>query len=278
MPRASDRFRIAGDLLAGSHGDGRWNNFGHWAEARNYSEAARALARLHGDAAALAPEMRVLELACGFGAGLDLWRTEFGVRSLSVLELREECLRILRARPDASQLRLVQGRFDEPLAGRFGDAGFDAILCVDAAYHARSLPALLAASAPLLAPGGVIVFSTLVQGSGYGGVGPMRRAMLRWALSLASVPAGSVLDRRTVLSCIDAAGLSGDSLRDLTGEVFTGFAAWVAKRHLELQPSQRRSGAWRKIRLAAQMCRSLASTRRLEYVLVVSRRKAGAPA
>jgi len=271
MSRADDRFRIAGDLLAGPDGDGRWNNLGYWPGARDYTAAARELARQHGALAGIRPGLRVLELACGFGAGLELWQAEFGVTASCALERREACARAIAAVPDGLPTTVVQGRFDEPLVATVGAARFDAILCVDAAYHARSLAAFLETCAPALAPDGVLVFSTVARGAGYDDLGPIGRTALHWVLRLADIPAASVCDRPTLPCLIDAVGLQAEAVRDLSHGVFAGFASWVERRDRSLGGVSRWSRDWLKIRMTARLCRWLARTRAIEYLLVVVR-------
>jgi len=269
MRRAADRFRIAGELLAGPAGDGRWNNLGCWNGAPDYTAAARALARRHGQAAGLRPGMRLLELACGYGAGLDLWASEFGVTATHAVELRETCVAAITTRRPAT--RILRGRFDEPLTALAG-ARFDAILCVDAAYHARSLRAFLAACAPLLAPQGVLVFSTLVRGPGYATLHPLRRVILHRALALAGIPQASVGAPQALTTWAGAAGLDLERLDDLTGPVLAGFAGWAAQRQSLLDRAAHWSRDWLKIRMTAALCRSVARDRSLSYVLAIARR------
>jgi SAM-dependent methyltransferase len=272
MPRAGEHFHIAGDLLAGPGGDGRWNNLGYWNGAPSYTAAARTLAHRHGQAAGLRPGMRVLELACGYGAALDLWAAEFGVTASHALELRQACVTAITAPPQRPMTRILQGRFDEPIAALVGDTRFDAILCVDAAYHARSLPAFLAACAPVLAPQGVLVFSTLVRGPGYTTLHPLRRVILHRALALADIPRDSVRTPQGLIRELGAAGLDSERLDDLTEPVLAGFAGWVPQRQPLLDGAARWSPDWLKIRMTAALCRSVMRNRSLAYVLAVGRR------
>lgn len=270
MLPAADRFRIGGDLLAGPAGDGRWNNLGCWIDATDYTAAARALARRHGQAAGLRPGLRVMELACGYGAGLDLWASEFGVTASHALELRRTCVAAIATQRPAT--RLLTGRFDEPLTALVGGARFDAILCVDAAYHARSLRAFLAAVGPVLAPRGVLVFSTLMRGPGYATAGPLHHVILHRALALADIPRGSVCAPQDLIAELGLAGLDLESLDDLTLPVLAGFAGWVPQRQTLLDRAARWSRDWLKVRMTAALCRSVMDNRSLAYVIAVARR------
>ncbi|MDF1629226.1 MAG: methyltransferase domain-containing protein [Alcanivoracaceae bacterium] len=268
MANRPERFHIAGDLLAGPHGDSRWNNLGYWESARNYTEACSALAELHGLAANLKPSHRLLELACGYGAALDVWRDRFAVSRVSALEYRPECVSHIRSLPHTAVESVLLGHFDEPLDPGLSDSVFDAVLCVDAAYHASSLRAFIGVAESVLAERGVLVFSTVMLADTRGPESWPRAwfasALLRAAaISPASLPAESDL-RRTV----EEQGLVVTALEDISAAVFPGFADYVAKRSRNLGWRERYSAGWLKVVLTALWCRRLEKSKKLRYVLV----------
>ena len=268
MAVSPERFNIAGDLLAGPDGDCRWNNLGYWKNAQSYTEACRALAELHGVAAGLTASHRLLELACGYGAGFDVWRDRFRVSQISALEYRSDCVRHIRSTEQAGIDAVLTGRFDAPLNALFPGALFDAVICVDAAYHARSLAAFLAAAESVLAKQGVLVFSTLALVSAES-AGFLGKAMRRFA----GISPASLLTETDLRQTVAAQGLAVTAVDDIGNAVFAGFADWVAGRSRSLSWSEKCSVAWLKIAITARWCRRLAADRSLRYVLVSARRQ-----
>lgn len=267
MASRPERFDIAGDMLAGPGGDGRWNNLGYWKSAQNYTEACRALAALHGQAAGLGASHRLLELACGYGAALDVWRDWFSVSQIAALEYRPDCVRHIKSTEQPAIDAVLTGRFDEPLDVLFPGSSFDAVICVDAAYHARSLTAFVTAVESVLAERGVLVFSTLVLADARP-AGWLGTALL----NAAGISSASLLTEADLRQAVAEQGLVVTTVEDISDAVFTGFADWVARRSCNLNWREQYSAAWLKIAITARWCRRLATDRSLRYVLVSVRR------
>jgi cyclopropane fatty-acyl-phospholipid synthase-like methyltransferase len=261
-----ERFDIAGDLLAGPDGDGRWNNLGYWETAQNYTQACCALAERHGLVANLRPSNRVLELACGYGAAFDVWRDRFDVAQVSALEYRPDCVRHISSLRHPSVKSVLAGRFDEPLDELFPGLYFDAVLCVDAAYHATSLAAFVAAVKPVLAASGVLVFSTLVLAE----PAKARFSAARWfagaLLNAAVIPKGSLMAESAVCETVAEQGLVVTTVEDISDAVFAGFADWVARRS-GILPWRDKYSSWIKVEAVALWTRWL-SRKPLSYVLI----------
>ena len=269
MAASPERFNIAGDLLAGPDGDGRWNNLGYWKSAQNYTEACRALAELHGVAAGLTASHRLLELACGYGAALGVWCGHFNVSQIAVLEYRPDCVRYIRSLRQPTVDSVLMGRFDKPLDVLFPGPSFDAVICVDAAYHASSLAAFIAAAESVLAEQGVLVFSTLVLADA------RPAGWLNDVLSSAAgIPPASLVTESSLRQTVAAQGLLVTVVEDISDAVFAGLADWVAGRSHHLNWRQKYSAGWFKIAATAHCCRRLAVSNTLRYVLVTVRRPA----
>jgi cyclopropane fatty-acyl-phospholipid synthase-like methyltransferase len=261
---------MGGALLAGPGGDARWYNLGFWHDTRDYTAACVAMARLHGRTANLLPGQAVLELGCGRGAALSIWRNEFGLKRISALDMRAQCVSSLERHQPAPAEPIVQGRFDRPLPAILARQRYDAVVCIDAAYHATSLPEFAACASSVLRAGGILVFSTLTDT----GTGAARwRTRLRdAALRLAGVPAESIMTQPALQSVLQQHGLVEIEIRDIGAHVFAGFHAWVCRRHRELTARQRTSLAWTRIRITAWLCQYVAHHMLLDYVLVSARR------
>lgn len=276
---------IALDLLDDTPAGLAWSNLGDWSttgdSALDYPTACRQLALRVGRAAALQPGDAVLDLACGHGASLALWPDAFGVRDVSGLELREDCIAHIRRHaltapstlPTLPALptlaALVPGRFDTlPPPAALTARRFDAVLCVDAAYHARSLAAFAALAAALLPPAGRLAFTTLLRPD----PAPALSPALDFSLARAGIPAASVLRADTLRATLAAQGFRDIHLTLLDTEVLAGFAAFVQRRRAALPWRRQASPGWLKIQATAWLCHTLYRHRALHYVLVSATR------
>jgi SAM-dependent methyltransferase len=145
-----------------------WGNLGLWSSAdQPYADACRALADRVAAAAGLGPGQRVVSLACGSGEELRHWVQAHGVHS--ALGVEADAQRARRARRRMARAGLVAQCpvVVQPAlawAARRGahDARFDAVLCVDAAYHLSPRLQLLRHALALLQPGARLAFTDLV--------------------------------------------------------------------------------------------------------------------
>lgn len=235
----------AGDESACLHAGGRaaaWGNLGLWrSPADDYAGACEALARALGEAAALRPGDRVLSLACGAGEELRLWRRDFGAGELVGIEADAGLARAAAMRvPDAvvlagSALALLPG-----LARRF-----DAVLCVDAAYHLGPRPALYAHVARVLVPGGRFACTDLV-------LDRVPSPLLAAAGRLAGVPVGELADLPAGRARLQAAGFADVVATRMDEPVLGGFVRFVAAQGRRCGWRAWQPG-WRRVALTAPL-------------------------
>ena len=170
-----------------------------------------------GQAAALAPGHRVLSLACGAGDELALWVDTFGAAEAAGTE-RD---------PEAAALA---GRFVGPRVSMSATppAGpFDAVLCVDAAYHLSPRTGFIAQAFAALHPGGRLAFTDLVLD---GRASPL----LQGAARLCGVPAGDLTDVASRLAQLRVAGFDELHAERLDEAVLGGFAAFARQQRARL--------------------------------------------
>ncbi len=270
-PDDGSRFAIASDLLA-DEGAGGWANLGCWptdGREAGYVEACRELALRVGKAAALTAGDRVLDVGCGRGASLHLWPQAFAVQAVTGIEHQLACVEAIRAQPPAALAGMHAGRFDRlPLPDGVPAHGFDAVVCVDAAYHADSLAGFAAHAAAGLRTGGRLAFTTLTLAPAGEAASGWQRRRLRTLLALAGVPAASLAAPTALADDLTRQGFANVGISHLNAEVLGGFAAFAARRGPALPWYRRLSPGWRKISLSADFCRYLQRSGLVDYSLV----------
>lgn len=273
-PRDADRHRIATGLLQDADGPA-WANLGCWSDAQlrdgDYASAAEALARAHADAVHLTPGEHVLDLGAGTGAGMLLWQQAYSADRVTAVEHQPRLASALQALARPAHDRVFCAAFDAPLPPELLNEPANAALCVDAAYHARSLDAFARTAASALHPGGRLAFSTLITTDTYDRASAWQRLRLRRLLALADIAPTSFASAATLRRTLAAAGWH-DIQVDTLDTVLPGFAAFAAQRGATLPLTRRLRPDWLKIALTGQLCASLARDGLAAYVLVSARR------
>ena len=256
---SSDFFDLDIDLLE----PGPWSNLGDWSQAGSYQEACRHLAERIGKAAHLKTGDRVLDIACGFGASLDLWVATFGADRVDAVEFRSSCVVAINQRRAASAGMAVVGDMrnywkDHP----FPRGAYDAVVSVDAAYHFGSLRPFISLAAATLHPGGRLAFTTILRKPD--ATVPL---LLKMALRLARVNAQHILLQDELSNELAQGGFDLCNIEILDTQVLNGFEKFVAQRSPAIF-----SPRWWQISGTARLCRSLLQT--YHYVLVSAERRA----
>ena len=275
MPNPKN-FNINGHLLTNHAEDWRWNNLGYWAKAIDYGQACQDLAYLHGQAAKLQEQQKILELACGYGAAFELWYKRFKVKQIDALDLRPHCIADIKEQAWPFVQQVSQGRFDSPLDKAFYNQQYDAVLCIDAAYHAQSLTQFLEVVSSALKPTGYFAFSTLILADDYADYSLGQRAFAQSLLRMAHVSQHSVLSVEHIEKIAHQHQLENLQIQALNQHVFLGFANWIESRASQLSLKEKLSADWQKISLTAQWCRWLANNPLLEYVLISGQKASSA--
>lgn len=273
-PRAQRKFEIALELLSDHPATPAWGNLGDWTATTEYAQACRQLALRVGQAAKLQPQDHVLDLACGYGASLQLWPDVFGVRHVTGLEYRARCVDSIRRQAPACLDAIVQGRFDVlPAPAELPSRSFDAALCVDAAYHAASLNAFAAFAAQLLRPQGRFAFTTLVRPLNERQPALLNAWPMPFMLAQAGIPAASVLSEVEVVAVLSRQGFANISVQYLDAEVLQGFHAFIQRRRQKLSWARQASAGWLKIQATAWLCGHLYRSHSLRYGLICATRQ-----
>lgn len=194
-----------------------WGNLGLW-PAADYAAACTALAQRVGKAARLGPGQRVLSLASGAGDELALWRGPFGA---------------------------AQAIGTERDTGPAPPGPFDAVVCVDAAYHFAPRRDFIASAFDRLRAGGHLAFTDLTL-AGRAGL------LIRGAARACGLAAAELVTVETRSRQLRAAGFVDVVAEPLDAAVLDGFVAFVAAQRRRLGAEARGPG-WRRVAVTAAL-------------------------
>ncbi|GCL64808.1 SAM-dependent methyltransferase [Pseudaquabacterium pictum] len=265
---AADRQR---QLLHQGGTPGTWGSLGLWPDgaeaATDYAAACRHLALAVGRAAQLQPGVRVLSLACGAGDELRLWADHFGATRVVGVEIDPAAAGLAQAGCAGQPAIQVLCRSALALDGHPALAGpFDAVVCVDAAYHLAPRAALLAAVWPRLRPGGRLACCDLTVRAG-------AAPLLRPAARLCGLPPDDLLPLAAQVRRLQALGFADVQAQVLDNPVLGGFARFV-RRQAAAQRLWPWHHGWRAVATTAALippCRAAG----LGYALLSATRPAG---
>jgi SAM-dependent methyltransferase len=204
--------KIYDRTMRGSHqrryyGDSGYYNFGYWGKgARTQAEACEALV---DELAARLPEGgRILDVACGLGASTSRLGERHGPANITGINVSAAQIADARQRAPGSEFAVMDAtRLDFP------DNHFDAVICVEAAFHFDTRDRFLREACRVLKPGGILVLSDILF-----------RALPGWFAAAGQVPpvnlVASIDDYRAGL---ERAGFAEADIRDETDACLDSF-------------------------------------------------------
>lgn len=204
-------------------GDCTFLNLGYWPEAANYQAAAEALADLLADAAGLGAGDAVLDAGCGFGDQDARWMQRYSparIVAINVTDIQLEEARRRNALPGIEYRKCSATAVDE------ADAGFDAVVSLEAAFHFDSRETFLREAFRLLREGGRLGVVDLLPRE-QGGLlltGGLRGAAERW---LYQVPSANVYGVTRYREILESIGFKDIQIRSIREQVFPGFLKHV---------------------------------------------------
>ncbi|HYV19518.1 MAG TPA: methyltransferase domain-containing protein [Verrucomicrobiae bacterium] len=190
--------------------DSDFANFGYWEPGtKNAKEASENLMeRL----LAFLPEKKgtILDVACGKGATTRHLCRSYPPETVTAVNLSEKQLETARANaPGATFARM------DAVDLRFPDSSFDAVVCVEAAFHFDTRERFLREALRILKPGGRVVLSDVLMTLD----AERRREHRHEANYLADPSAYETLLRRV--------GFASFTVQDVTEESWRGFFRYI---------------------------------------------------
>jgi MPBQ/MSBQ methyltransferase len=161
--RAYYREFLYDEVLEAYYGHSGFHNFGYWADGTaSQKEASEEL--MHR-LLAFVPEdtTRVLDVGCGQGATTRFISERRPAAAVTGIDISEKQLETCRRTCPRAVFRAMDARQLD-----FPGGSFDAVVCVEAAFHFDSREAFLAEALRVLAPGGRLVMQDVLHDGGGG--------------------------------------------------------------------------------------------------------------
>jgi MPBQ/MSBQ methyltransferase len=240
------------------YGNSDFYNFGYWgAGAQTQREASEALVDTLLDRL---PHRNgnILDVACGLGASTRRLLGSYPPENITAINISAaQVAHASENAPGTTVLRMDAAKLDFP------DNSFDAVLCVEAAFHFDTREAFLREAFRVLSPGGSLVLSDIL----------FRGFTAPVADSLGVPKANLIADIGAYEAQLHSTGFRDIGIRNATKDCLGGFrknlVAWPAR--------ERRAGRMKfKDALgAAAVCRAISAwfgTTMKAYLLVTARK------
>lgn len=222
MIRMYDRALVSSDYRQYFEDSGFYN-FGYWPTgAKSQREACEALIDALVSKIAIKGG-KILDVACGPGASTRHLTLSYAPRNITAINISEAQLAAARERaPGCAFIRMDATKLDFP------DESFDAIMCVEAAFHFNTRSSFFKEALRVLKPGGSIVLTDMLF-----------RGFMKPIGDFGQVPqANFVPDLPAYRTELERAGFESIAVEDATETCLTGFS-----RHLSGWPfSEHRRG------------------------------------
>jgi cyclopropane fatty-acyl-phospholipid synthase-like methyltransferase len=250
-------------LLNSGFPDCNWGNLGLWtAVTQDYPGACEALAVMLAQRAQMEPGCSVLDVGFGYGDQLLVWKQQFGVGSITGIEIDAAGVAHARNRLDEfKDVSLYLGAGDL----RTSTERYDRVVALDCAYHFASRSVFFAMSASALNPGGVIALTDIVLADG------ARAADHALLAKICGIPLQNLLTQRAYAQSLLDLGFCNVQFEQLDEQVLRGFSRF-ALRLLRSRGTAVLNAGGLKILATAAIAAWLGRSQKIHYTLVSAMR------
>lgn len=250
--------------LLGDHAEIAWSNLGYWdVENVSYPQACHRLAQHLADTIHLNSNDILLDLGCGQGASLALWKEHYQLKHIEAVELQETCVRSIQNKLDYVH-KIHCNSFLNLKAEHF-DCKFDAILCIDAAYHSN-LNSFLEVVAQILNSEGRLAFHYLVLTEKFQHLNAIEKLKLKYLLKYADVKCEYLFNLEQTTQILEQRGFKQVHIENLSEHVLVGFAEYIQQQ--KIISKAKISLDQLKINMTAKLCQKLYTDGLVDYVQI----------
>lgn len=268
--RPQHKYAINSKML----GDDRqiaWSNLGYWIRPHcSYPQACQGLAERLADSVNLTSNDRVLDLGCGQGASLLLWKDKYRVQHIEAVELQPECVAQIQQNLKA----IAHVRCDSFLNLKENDFEFkfDVILCVDAAYHC-AIDSFLNVISRFLNSNGRVAFHSLMLSDKFHSLNSFKKLKYTALLKCADIKLSSLKTKQETMMLFEQANYKSIRIENLSEPVLMGFSNYIqqqkkAKPQINACGSEGHRLDQFKIEMTAALCHKLAVEGYIEYIQI----------
>ncbi|WP_278396971.1 SAM-dependent methyltransferase [Acinetobacter venetianus] len=244
-----------------------WSNLGYWHnQYHDYPLACQHLADQIAGSIQLKKSDRVLDLGCGQGASLLHWLQHYQIENLTAIELQSDCVK--RIQKQLPQVAIYCGSFLNLKQINFLNS-FDAVICIDAAYHSN-LNSFLSSTHSILNSKGRLAFHYLVWADLWKSCNYAQKQRYQYLLKAADVKWQHMMNEQQLNHALVQHGFAEIEVQDFSKPVFDGFA-----RYIETRETQKKAFdfAQLKIEMTAKLCRKLYQDGLVRYIQVSAVKK-----